>query len=87
MRINYYLFHLFFNMAVNKYPELYAEVGNFPNTAPHILQFEFFDKFNESRFEEIKKMSDFHKLNGHWNEYEHDITDTFYDYIVNKEKI
>lgn len=83
--IHYFLFHLFFAMAARKYSYLYAEVGNFPNVSPHVLQFELENKFSKDRFEEIKKMSDFHKLNGN-KDFTNKEKDTFYDYIVGEYK-
>lgn len=59
---NYFLFHLFFKMATDRYPELWRRVPRFSNIPPHIMQFEMFDKYSDERFEQIKKMSDFHKL-------------------------
>ena len=59
---NYFLFHLFFKMATERYSELWKQVPRFSNIPPHILQFEMFDRYSEERFEQIKKMSDFHKL-------------------------
>lgn len=59
---NYYIYHLFFKMVTEKYFELWKQVPRFSNIPPHILQFEMFDRYSEVRFEQIKKMSDFHKL-------------------------
>ena len=60
--IHYFLFHLFFTMATEKYSEDWKNVKRFSNIPPHILQGEMFEKYSEERFEEIKKISDFHKL-------------------------
>ena len=35
------------------------------NISPHILAFEMLDQYSAERFSEIKRMSDFHKLNRH----------------------
>jgi len=59
---NYFLFHLFFKMVTEKYSELWKQVPRFSNIPPHIMQFEMFDKYSDVRFEQIKRMSDFHKL-------------------------
>lgn len=61
--IHYYLVHFFITMATSKYPKLWKDVPKFSNIPPHILQFELLDKFDEKRYDQIKKMSDFHKLN------------------------
>lgn len=60
--VNYYIFHLFFHIAVERYPTLWYLTPRYSNIPPHILQFELFDQYNEARFEQIAAMSDFHKL-------------------------
>ncbi|AWK51249.1 capsular biosynthesis protein [Clostridium beijerinckii] len=81
--INYFIFHLFFTMATEKYTEEWKLVHKFNNISPHILQHELFDKYSDERFEEIKSMSVFHKLNNKsvGPKYK---SDTYYDYIINK---
>ena len=58
----YFLFHSMFHLAADKYPDLWAKVPVFSNIPPHLLQFEFFKAYNPDRFEQIKRMSNFHKL-------------------------
>ena len=58
----YFIFHCMFHLAASKYPELWAKVPVFSNVPPHVLQFEFFQKYNPDRFAQIKNMSHFHKL-------------------------
>lgn len=60
---NYFVFHLFFKLATEKYEEIWKKVPTFNNVTPHILQFELLEEFNEERFEQIKTMSNVHKLN------------------------
>lgn len=60
---NYFLVHLFFKMATEQYAEEWNNVPTFNNVAPHILQFELLDKYDEKRFQQIKEMSAIHKLN------------------------
>ena len=61
--IHYYLFHIFFTLATEKYPEIWNKVVSFNNISPHILVNELNDTFSQERYDEIKKMSSFHKLN------------------------
>ena len=63
----YFLFHCMFKLAAEKYPNLWVKVPVFPNVNPHLLQFEFFAQYNPDRFEQIKRMSDFHKLTWKYN--------------------
>ena len=55
----------------------------FNNRSPHTLMFELGNKFDKDRWNEIKKMSSFHKLTRH---IEFVDKDSFYSYIV-EEKI
>ncbi|MBQ7492863.1 MAG: capsular polysaccharide synthesis protein [Selenomonadaceae bacterium] len=58
----YFLIHCMFHLAADKYPDLWAKVPVFSNIPPHMLQMEFFNPYNPDRFEQIKRMSNFHKL-------------------------
>lgn len=58
----YFAFHCMFKLAAEKYPNEWAKVPAFPNVNPHLLQFEFFEQYDPDRFEQIKRMSNFHKL-------------------------
>lgn len=78
--INYYMIHLFFTMAIEKYPEIWNELPTFNNVNPHILVNEMNNKFCEDRYEEINKISSFHKLNYKLDYNEE--PDTFYTNII-----
>ena len=80
--LHYYLFHLFFTLATEKYPELWNQVPRFSNIPPHILQFEFLEKYSEKRFEQIKKMTSVHKLNQKMD-FSKAKEKSFYEYILN----
>lgn len=81
--INYYIFHLFFKIATEKFQEEWNRVPTFSNVPPHILQFELLETFDPNRLEQIKKMSPIHKLN---KEIQNTNCEkfTFYDYIINR---
>lgn len=80
--IHYYVFHLFFTMAIEKYPEIWNGLPTFNNVNPHILVSELNDSFSDERYEEINKISSFHKLNYKLNYNEED--NTFYNQIIVK---
>ena len=63
MLINYNVFHILFTLATEVYNDEWFNVPTFSNIPPHILQFELLEKYNNRRYEEIKKMSNIHKLN------------------------
>ena len=77
--INYNIFHIFFKLATEVYKDEWNKVPTFNNISPHILQFELCEEFNDKRFEQIKNMSDFHKLN--WR-IKSENKNNFYNYIV-----
>lgn len=79
--INYFLFHLFFQMAVERYPVLWEEMPRFSNIPPHMLQFELFRPYDPVRFEQITRMSDFHKLNWKARELQDGAEGSFYAFI------
>lgn len=78
--VDYYIFHLFFAMATRKYVEEWDKVPMYNNNSPHTLQFEFHNKFDQRRWNQIIKMSDFHKLNHH-KDYS-GCKNSFYDYVL-----
>ena len=78
--LHYYIFHFFFTMTIEKYPKLWKKVPRYSNVPPHILQFELLDKYDEHRFEQIKTMADFHKLNQKFDF--SSSTDCFYNEII-----
>lgn len=81
--INYNIFHIFFKLATEVYKDEWNKVPTFNNISPHILQFELCEEFNDKRFEQIKNMSDFHKLN--WR-IKSENKNSFYNYIVDNYK-
>ena len=81
--INYNLIHLFFTLSTEVYKDEWNKVPTFNNISPHILQFELCEEFNDKRLEQIKNMSDFHKLN--WR-IESENKNSFYNYIVDNYK-
>lgn len=80
---NYFIFHLFVHMVKDAFPELWENIPTYNNVSPHILQFEMLDDYDADRFNEIKKMSDFHKLNHHIaTTVTGDISHTFLGHII-----
>ena len=83
--INYFLFHIFITIASEKYLKLWNEMHKFSNVPPHVLQFEFFNKYDKDRWEEIKKISSIHKLTQKAN-FENADKNSFYDYVLKEYK-
>jgi hypothetical protein len=82
--VDYYLFHIFFSIVCEEFPEDWDKVPKFCNTIPHILLLEMFEKFNDERFNNIKRMSCFHKLSYKREKELLDKKGTFYDVIINE---
>ena len=81
--INYNIFHIFFKFATEVYKDEWDKVPTFNNISPHILQFELNDDFEEVRLNQIRGMSDFHKLN--WR-IKSENKNSYYNYIVDNYK-
>lgn len=78
--IDYYIFHIFFNMATKKYVKEWENVPAFNNHSPHTLMFELGKKYSKERFEQIEGMSTFHKLERH-TDYSNQ-KGSMYEYII-----
>ena len=81
--INYYLFHIMFTIATEKYSDEWKKVPRFSNVPPHILQFEITEKYEKERWDEICKMSSIHKLTQK-ADFSRREKNSFYDYIIDK---
>ena len=81
--LDYFVFHYFFKMVTDRYQKLWKAVPNYPNKAPHVLQFELLDEYDENRLNQIKKMSPVHKLN--WKLKRNENKKDFYQAICNQE--
>ena len=81
--INYYLFHIFFTIATEKYNKEWKDVHRFSNVPPHILQFEIIDSYNDERWKEICEMSSIHKLTQK-ADFSKKSDNSFYDFIIDK---
>ncbi|MCQ5146272.1 capsular polysaccharide synthesis protein [Enterocloster bolteae] len=77
--INYFLLHLCFALAARKYRDEWNNIPMYNNRSPHTLMFELGNEFNENRWNEIKRMSSFHKLTRH---VAYDREGTFYKHIL-----
>ena len=81
---HYFIFHFFLTMAARKYSNLWDRIPSYNNSSPHTMFFELLSEFNEERWKQLEKISDFHKLNRH-NDYNTDRT-TIYKHIIENYK-
>lgn len=84
---DYFLLHQFFTIVCNKYSEEAKQIPPFCNSTPHILLLHLFDEFDEQFWEELKRMTCFHKLSYKLDNEKLKIKGTFYDQIVNNIEI
>ncbi len=78
--VDYYIFHLFFAMAARKYKTEWEAIPAFNNHTPHTLMFELGKQYSPERWEQIKEMSVFHKLERH-TDYSN-TENSMYQYII-----
>lgn len=60
--INYYLFHLLFSLVVRSFPREWQSVPLQTNGNSHLLQFRLNEKYKESEFLHLCKLTNIHKL-------------------------
>lgn len=80
--IHYYLFHILFTIIVESFPDLWKSVPTYTNATPHIMVNELNNDFSKERYQQLCKISDFHKLN-----YKKDYSTesgTLYHYLLNQ---
>ena len=60
--IHYFLIYFFLKIASEKYSEEWTAIPWFPDLPPHIMQRELNKPFSETRWKQLCRMSDIHKL-------------------------
>ena len=78
---HYFFFHFFFHLACKFYKDEWQKIPFFSNLPCHVMQRELFNKFDQKRFEQIKKMSAVHKLTYKFGDKE--TAGTIYEYLLN----
>ena len=82
--VDYFIFHDFFQLAIEAYPEQWDVVVPFSNAVPHILLLRMFDRFNAETFRAITEMSPFHKLSYKFDPEKVQQEGTYYRYLIAK---
>ena len=80
--VDYYMFHLFFSMIMEKHPEVAAKMPRYGNGLPHCLQRRMGDQYDEVWMEELKKRTCFHKLSYRLDKSVLESKGTFYDVVI-----
>lgn len=79
---DYFLFHYFFSIALNKYEDDWKKVVPRDNSTPHILLLKLFDKYDEKMFLNIICEVPFHKLSYKFTEDQTKIEGTYYKMLT-----
>lgn len=79
--IDYFIFHEFFSIIVDRFPEEWNYVIPFSNSTPHILLHKLFEKYDEKTWIAIKNQTPFHKLTYKLSDNCLNTTGTFYDVL------
>jgi len=79
--VDYFIFHMFFAIVCEWFPEEYEKIPKYCNSIPHVLLLELFTEFSVQRFEEIKSMSSIHKLSYKFDEGQINKQNTFYEFL------
>lgn len=80
--IDYFIFHDFFQMAIETYPEEWNKVIPFSNSTPHILLLRLFEQYDENIWRALKEQTCFHKLSYKFDKKELRKTNTYYKRIL-----
>lgn len=79
---DYYIFHIFFTIACEQYPKDACKIPPFCNSTPHVLQLHLFDKYDEDFWNDLKRMTCFHKLTYKLAEKDMEKSGTYYENII-----
>ena len=82
---DYFIFHHFFEMAIDAYPEEWARVIPFSNAAPHILLLRLFEPYDDAVWGAVREMTPFHKLSYKFDEAKTQIPGTYYQELFGDE--
>ncbi len=80
--IDYYIFHLFFELATEYYPQQWKKVVPFTNESAHILLLRFFEEYDEHLYSNVVKQTSFHKLSHKFSDDEAQKENTYYSRIM-----
>ena len=79
---DYFIFHGFFEMAIDAYPEEWSKVVPCSNAAPHILLLRLFEPYSDEVWEAVKAMTPFHKLTYKFEAEKTQIPGTYYKVLL-----
>lgn len=80
--IDYFLFHNFLTIVLERYPERWKKIIPCDNSEPHILLLNLFEQYDDEIWGAIKEQTPFHKLTYKFDEYKTKIPGTYYEKIM-----
>ncbi len=80
--VDYFLLHDFFQLALEAYPQHWAQVIPFSSSTPHILLLRLFEPFNKQIWDAAAQATPFHKLSYKFTQDQADMPDTYYRHIL-----
>ena len=80
---DYFIFHVFFQMVIDKYPNEWKKTIPVSNSMPHIILLRLFDEFDKSIWNSVTEMIPFHKLSYKFDSEQLSKKGTYYSYLVN----
>lgn len=83
----YFLLHHFMTIAMDFYKEDASKIPPFCNSVPHILLLHLFDEYDETYWDDLKRMVCFHKLTYKLDSKKCMVKETYYDMVINQKKI
>lgn len=81
--VDYFIFHVFFQMAIETYSKEWKKVVPFGNATPHILLLRLFEPYDERTWESVKGQTPFHKLSYKFTEEQAKKEGTYYKKVLN----
>lgn len=80
--VDYFIFHDFFQLAIEAFPEEWSKVVPFSNATPHILLLRLFEPFDPQIWEGIRQMTPFHKLTYKFSQEDAETAGTYYRELI-----
>lgn len=84
---DYFLFHDFMSIVLEKYEDDWKKVVPRDNSTPHILLLRLFEKYDKDIWNAIKEQTQFHKLSYKCSEEEKEKIKTYYKVIILEEGV
>lgn len=80
--VDYFIFHDFFQMLIERYPEEWNKVVPFSNSTPHILLLRLFEEYDDNIWKAVMTMTPFHKLSYKFDDFEKSKPNTYYKKLM-----